>query len=265
MLRLTFSSEWRCASATPVSCPWPIMQCAPSQSNHWCVFFHSRILFSQLNLYKYSNIYSNLEYSSTALLDHIRSIISCDAHWLERFLEPLCYLLGRMFNREVRHLQTPAANNPIVHYIVNVQADERLYGTAWPQVHCSGKVFQVTQRLFNLFVELGIQFWHHCFFLSIWVTQLVSWINRSDHGFKAKSLYHLKRDHVLTQVKNYGPCNFNPLWALPTVSSTFWKWLLDGGLDQFLFFCPAFFRLDLGVGCIAWQCWYSVTCFILRW
>ena len=40
---LTLSSEWRCASVAPVTFPWPIMQCAHSQSSRTCVFFHSRI------------------------------------------------------------------------------------------------------------------------------------------------------------------------------------------------------------------------------
>ena len=44
LLCLTFSSEWRCASPTPVTCPWPVMLCAHLQSSRWCGFFHSRIL-----------------------------------------------------------------------------------------------------------------------------------------------------------------------------------------------------------------------------
>ena len=38
--------------------------------------------------------------------------------------------------------QTPTAKIPIVHYIVNGQAEVRLHGTARPQVHSSGKYFK---------------------------------------------------------------------------------------------------------------------------
>ena len=38
LTRLTFSSEWRCAGATPVTCPWPVMLCTHSQRSRWCVF-----------------------------------------------------------------------------------------------------------------------------------------------------------------------------------------------------------------------------------
>ncbi len=162
-------------------------------------------------------------------LDHVRSVISSNANLvfffkppgLKRFLESLCDLLGRMFSGEVRRLQTPAAKIPIIRYIVNGQTEERLHGTARPQIRCSSKVFQVTQLFFNIFAELGIQFWHLCFCEVFAAWHLISWINSSDHGFKAASLYRLKRDHVLTQVNSYGPGNFNPSRALPNIRSTF--------------------------------------------
>ena len=39
--------------------------------------------------------------------------------------------------------------------------------------------------------------------------------------------------------------------------STFWKWLLDGGLDQFLFLLSCVLQTGSRVGCVAWQCWCS--------
>ena len=54
--RLTFSSEWRCASATPVTCPWPVMQCAHSQSSRWWVFFPE----SNINFHNWIAVFSKI-------------------------------------------------------------------------------------------------------------------------------------------------------------------------------------------------------------
>ena len=168
--------------------------------------------------------------------DYIRSIISSDAHlafffktpWLKRFLESLCYLLGRMFSGEVRHLQTPAAKISVVRYIVNGQADERLHGTARPQVCCSGKVFQLTQLLFNLFAEPGIQFCHLCFCKVSAAWHLVSWISSSDLSTAWKGTMSYTSKQLW-------------LWSFQSITdSSYCKEyllkMLDGGLDQFLFF-----------------------------